>query len=597
MGVSPLKKWDIMNNRLKPYDPAETQRLMILMVLMGLGLLAYHYFYEYPIQRAAQLKQMEQQAKQEAEQKLLEKQQAKEAKVISAKAENLPKVKIDAPEMKGTILLQGGRLSSLSLLEYKEEAKKNSPAVQLLHPQGAPNAYFIEFGWLSPDKSLKLPDAKTLWQSNQPKLTPETPVTLHWENGKGLRFEATFALKGAYLFDVTQRVKNSSGKAVKLIPYAYINRTMPQQATQNMILHEGPIGVMDGTLKEITYHQMIEDKNFSQTNATGWLGMTDKYWLTALIPQSGKYTGNFKAYPVGEAGAHRFQVDYMGSTQEVAAGKSLKAHTLLFAGAKKLALLEDYAAQYGIPLFDRAVDLGWLYFLTKPLLHLLHWLYVMAGDFGLAILLLTVCVKGAMYPLANKSYVSMNEMKKLQPKLAKLKEQCKDDKVKFNQEMMKLYKQEKINPASGCLPLFIQMPVFFALYKVLYVAIEMRHANFYNIIHDLSAPDPTNLFTGFGLLNWTPPSMLHLGILGLMFGASMWGTQQLGSKPADPVQAKMMSWLPWVFMFIVAGFPAGLLMYWVWSNVLSMAQQYMIKLRYDKKVIKREAKLAAANDG
>jgi YidC/Oxa1 family membrane protein insertase len=586
-----------MNNRLKPYDPAETQRLMILMVLMGLGLLAYHYFYEYPIQRAAQLKAMEQQAKQEEQLKLLEKKQEKEAEIIAKKAEKLPKVRIKAPEMEGAILLQGGRINSLKLLGYKEEAKKDSPAVKLLHPQGSPHAYFIEFGWLSKDKSLALPDAKTLWKTKDSRLSPEKPLTLHWENKKGLRFEITFALKGEYLFEIAQQVKNTSGKAVKLIPYAYINRTMPQQATQNMILHEGPLGVMDGSLNEIPYHQMIEDKAFTQQNATGWLGITDKYWLTALIPQSGSYTGNFKAYPVGNEGAHRFQVDYMGSTQEVAAGNTLKVNTLLFAGAKKLALLEDYAAQYGIPLFDRAVDLGWLYFLTKPLLHLLHWLYVVAGDFGLAILLLTVCVKGAMYPLANKSYVSMNEMKKLQPKLTKLKEQCKDDKVKFNQEMMKLYKQEKINPASGCLPLFIQMPVFFALYKVLYVAIEMRHANFYGIIHDLSAPDPTNVFNAFGLLEWTPPSMLHLGILGIMFGASMWGTQQLGTKPTDPMQAKMMSWLPWVFMFIVAGFPAGLLMYWVWSNVLSTAQQTMIKLRYDKKVTKREAKLAAANDG
>jgi YidC/Oxa1 family membrane protein insertase len=377
---------------------------------------------------------------------------------------------------------------------------------------------------------------------------------------------------------------------------------MPQQATQNMILHEGPLGVMDGSLNEIPYHQMIEDKNFSHPNATGWLGLTDKYWLTALIPQSGAYTGNFKAYPLGDTveegtGAHRFQVDYMGAQQALASGQSLSVNTLLFAGAKKLTMLDNYAEKYKIPLFDRAVDLGFLYFLTKPLFHLLHWLYLMAGDFGLAILLLTVCVKGGMYPLANKSYVSMNEMKKLQPKLVKLKEQCGDDKVKYNQEMMKLYKQEKINPAAGCLPLFIQMPVFFALYKVLFVTIEMRHANFYNIIHDLSAPDTTNLFNGFGLLDWTPPSIMHLGILAILFGATMWGTQQLGSKPTDPMQAKMMGWLPWIFMFVVASFPAGLLIYWVWSNVLSMAQQYMIKLRYDKKVVKREAKLAAANDG
>lgn len=593
MGAIPLKQWNVMNNRLKPYDPSETQRMIILMVLMGLGLLSYHYFYEYPIQRAAQIKAMEELTKQEAQLKLLEKKQAVEAEVIAKKVEKLPKIKIEAPEMQGLITLQGARINSLKLLGYKQEAKKDSPAVQLLHPEGAPDAYFVEFGWLSPNKKLVLPDAKTPWKSNSKQLSKDAPVTLSWDNGAGLHFGITFTLKNNYLFDIEQSVRNESGDDVKLIPYAYINRTMPEQATKNMILHEGPIGVMDGSLHEINFHQMIEDKNFSQQNATGWLGITDKYWLTALIP-SGTYTGNFKAYPLGNEGAHRFQVDYMGQPQNVAAGKNISVNTMLFAGAKKLTMLEDYAEQYHIPLFDRAVDLGWLYFLTKPLFHLLHWLYLMAGDFGLAILLLTVCVKGAMYPLANKSYVSMNEMKNLQPKLVKLKEQCGDDKVKYNQEMMKLYKEEKINPAAGCLPLFIQMPVFFALYKVLFVTIEMRHANFYNIIHDLSAPDPTSIFNGFGLFDWAPPTMVHLGVLAILFGASMWGTQQLGSKPTDPMQAKMMSWLPWIFMFVVGGFPAGLLIYWVWSNVLSMAQQWMIKLRYDKKVTKREAKLAAA---
>ncbi len=589
-----------MNNRLKPYDPDETRRMLILMVMMGVGLLAYHYFYEYPTQRAAQEKAMAEMAVQEEKFKLLEVKQQEEAAVIAQKADKLPKITIEAPEMKGAVTLVGGRIHSLLLNDYKEEAKTHSKPVKLLHPQGSPDAYFVEFGWLSADENVKLPNDKTVWQTNGEQLTKQTPVTLFWENGAGLRFEMKLSLKDEFLFNIEQRVINSSKKAARLIPYGYINRTLQQQATENMVLHEGPIGVMDGALNEVTYTELMEEKKAVYKNAKGWLGISDKYWLTVMVPQSKtSFTGNFKAYEVTDgSGAHRFQIDYMGEAMAIPAGQEISNQTLLFAGAKKLSLLDNYRTKYNIPLFDRAVDLGFLYFLTKPLFHLLHWLYTMVGDFGVAILLLTVCVKGAMYPLANKSYTSMNEMKRLQPRLQKLKENSGTDKVKFNQEMMKLYKEEKINPAAGCLPMLIQMPVFFALYKVLYVTIEMRHAPFFNIIHDLSAPDPTNIFNGFGLIDWLPPQQLHLGIMAILFAVSMWATQQLNAKPTDATQAKIMGFLPWIFMFIMAGFPAGMLLYWIWSNVLSCAQQWTIKFRYGKREKKRDAKLAAmsAND-
>lgn len=575
-------------NRLQPHDPDQTRRLLIAMFLMGIGLLAWHYIYEYPRQLAAQKQAVEVAVKQEDTRALLEKKQKAQHEEALAAMQEQPRLKISSPEMEGDIGLRGARLQYLVLKHYAQEAKKGSPPVELLKPGGDPQSYFLEFGWLSEDASLTLPDSQTLWQTNDAALTPETPVTLFWENGQGLRFEIGLALKDEYLIAVDSRVINTGAKTVTVLPYGYINRTLPTAVTENLILHEGPLGVMDGSLTEISYSSLIEDREVTQANATGWIGITDKYWLTALIPPSGKpYTANFKSY-AGANGSTRFQVDYLGQPLTAGAGTTASQQTLVFAGAKKLLLLDRYADELKIPLFDRAVDLGFLYFLTKPLFLLLHSLYQVAGDFGLAILIMTVLVKLSMYPLANKSYISMNEMKRLQPKLQELKERYGTDKMKFNQEMMQLYKREKINPAAGCLPLIIQMPVFFALYKVLFVTLEMRHANFYGIIRDLSAPDPTNIFNAFGLIDWTPPALLHLGILAILFAVSMWVQQSMNPKPTDPAQAKVMGWLPWIFMFIMAGFPAGLLIYWIWSNILSILQQWSIKTRFAKREKRRE---------
>lgn len=584
-------------NPNRPYDPDDTRRMMIAMFLLGMGLLVWHFVYEYPRQQAAQKVAMERMEKEKAQTELLE---TKQKEVLEAAHEQLgkmPKVSIDAPEVQGKITLQGARFNQLTLTHFAQEAKKDSPPVELLKPNPAIDSYFVEFGWVTQDASVKVPDANTLWQADGETLTREKPVTLSWENGAGLRFELKITLKDSYLFSVEQRVVNQTDKAISLLPYGYINRGLLDHDVSDLVSHEGMIGVMDGTLKEVTYKDLISEGKTVQENATGWLGIADKYWLTALIPQSGgTYTGNFKSYLGKDAATHRYQADFMGKAVEVAAGQTGSYQSLLFAGAKKMQMLDGYAEKYGIPLFDRAVDLGVLYVLTKPLFVLLHWLYKFAGDFGVAILMLTVVVKLAMYPLANKSYVSMNEMKRLQPKMAELKERCGADKMKFQQEMMKLYKDEKINPAAGCLPLLIQMPVFFALYKVFYVTIEMRHANFFNIIRDLSAQDPTNLFTGFGLIDWNPPSLLTLGIMPILFAISMAVQQRMNPKPTDPAQATAMQWLPWIFMFIMAHFPAGLLLYWIWSNMLSILQQWSIKRRYTKRSEKRDAARAAAND-
>lgn len=570
-------------------DPDHTRRMMLTMFLLGAGLLAWHYVYEYPRQVAAQREAMQKAEAQKAEQAVLEIKHREIHEQVKQEVAAQPKITIDSPELEGAITLRGARLQTLLLKQYPQEAKPGSPPVELLKPSNDPAPYFIEFGWLSKDPQIQLPDSDTLWQADAETLTPDRPVTLSWDNAQGLRFEIIITLKDQYLFSLNQQVINQSGKAVTVLPYGYINRTLPASISENVILHEGPLGVLDGTLTELSYAKLVEDKAITQQQASGWLGITDKYWLTALIPQgSDSFTANFKAYE-GKDKSPRFQTDFLGKPQTIADGTSGGTDTLIFAGAKKLSLLDRYAQEYKILLFDRAVDLGFLYFLTKPLFWLLHSLYVMCGDFGVAILLLTVLIKLAMYPLANKSYISMNEMKRLQPKLQELRERYGKDKLKFNQEMMTLYKREKINPASGCLPLLLQMPVFFALYKVLYVTIEMRHAPFYGLIRDLSAPDPTNLFNLFGLIDWTPPSMLHLGILPILFGISMFLQQQMNPKPTDPAQAKVMSWLPWIFMFVMASFPAGLIVYWIWSNILSMGQQWVIKQRYAKREKRREA--------
>lgn len=585
-----------MAGMLNQQDPDDTKRLLIALLIIGVGLVLWQVFFEKPRQEVVVKQEQQEVVRQKQMQDALKENFAATLKAdrqaARQKAISQAKVKIDAPELEGAIALQGGRINYLKLSDYHETVEKDSPDVVLLQPSGV-EAYFVEFGWLAGEgaNSIKLPNSNTIWQADSETISVGKPVTLSWDNGQGLRFETKVTLQDTYLFKVQQRVINTSSASVELIPYGFINRTFEGKASKMMILHEGPLGVLDGALTEISYSDLIDDGPKRFSGAEGWLGITDKYWLTALVPNEGeKFIGNFKGY-VTKNGYHHYQADFMGRNRVVAAGTSESYESLVFAGAKRLELLDSFADKYNIPLFDRAVDLGILYFLTKPIFQTLTFLYGIVGDFGLSIILLTILIKLLMYPLANKSYVSMNEMKRLQPKLTEMKEKHGNDKMRFQQEMMGLYKKEKINPASGCLPLFIQIPVFFALYKVLFVTIEMRHANFYGIIKDLSARDPSNIFTLFGLIDWTPPSIMHLGIMAILMAVTMWGQQQLNPKPTDPIQAKMMGLLPWVFMVILASFPAGLLLYWICSNSLTILQQWSIKHRYGKREKKR-----AAND-
>lgn len=488
-----------------------------------------------------------------------------------------PRVKIDTPRLHGSISLLGGRLDDLTLADFHETLDPNSPEIVLFSPRGTPEAYFAEVGWVSttPTASVAVPVAETVWTADRDTLTPDTPVTLTWDNGAGLIFKRTIAVDNDYLFTITQQVENTGSEAVDLNAYSLVSRHGTPEISGFYILHEGPLGVLDGTLKEVDYDELQEVGSIQQATTGGWIGITDKYWLAALVPNQAKLVNSrFVGQRVGTD--YKYQTDVIGGTVTVAPGATVDVQNRVFAGAKELRLLQRYEDEYGIEKLTLAIDFGWFWFLTRPLSEVLIWANGWIGNFGVAILLLTVMIKIMFFPLANKSYKAMSQMRKLQPEMVKLRERFSDDKARLNQEMMALYKREKVNPTSGCLPMLIQIPVFFALYKVLFVTIEMRHAPFFGWIQDLSAPDPTTIFNLFGLIPWSPPELLMIGAWPLIMGVTMFLQQKLNPQPPDPLQAKIFMFLPVVFTIMLARFPAGLVIYWTWNNVLSIIQQWVI---------------------
>lgn len=485
------------------------------------------------------------------------------------------RVKIDNPRLTGSLSLKGARLDDLTLLGYRETIKPSSDQVVLLAPTETEKAYFIQFGWIDPTGNTPVPGSDTEWTANKKHLEPGDPVTLSWDNGKNARFRLIVSIDEDYMFDVVQQVENYGRTPLSLLPYGLVNRSWTQDHQAFAILHEGPIGVMNDTLEELSYGDLIDDKQKEFKDTSGWIGISDKYWLTAIAPATDEnYNVKFGYTKRGEQ--DRFQSDFLGKPVDVQPGSSAETRSNVFAGAKVLGLLDKYEKERSIPLFERAVDFGNFYFITKPLFIALRYFNSLLGSFGLAIMLLTVCVKLLMYPLANKSYKSIHRIKQLQPELNKLREQYKDDKAKLNQEVMTMYRKKRVNPLSGCLPILVQIPVFFSLYKVLFITIEMRHAPFYGWIKDLSAPDPTTIFNLFGLIPWDPPSFLMIGLWPLIMGFTMVLQQRMNPEPSDPVQAKVMKLLPFIFIFIFASFPAGLLIYWAWNNTLSVLQQWVI---------------------
>ena len=490
---------------------------------------------------------------------------------------------IESPTLSGSIALDGGRLDDLTLTRFNETVDPSSDNIVLLHPSGSELPYYTDFGWATTDRGVAVPNAESRWRASGGPLAPGRPVTLSWDNGQGLRFERLIEIDENYLFTVTQRVFNSGDRDLALSPYGLVSRSGTPDVLGFYILHEGLIGVFEGTLKEVDYDELQDDGVVEQSTTGGWIGITDKYWMVVLIPDQAKTVSTRFVHNLRNGG-DKYQSDYLYEALTVPAGGSAEVTSRVFAGAKEVLLLDAYRDELGIAEFDRAVDFGWFYFLTKPLFYALHYMADLSGNFGVAILLLTVAIKIVFFPLANKSYVSMAKMRKLQPEMLKLRERYAEDKQKLNQEMMALYKKEGANPMSGCLPILIQIPVFFALYKVLFVTIEMRHAPFFGWIQDLSARDPTSILNGFGLMPWDAPflgafDIVNLGVWPLLMGISMYLQQLLNPQPPDPIQAKIFLFMPIIFTFLLASFPAGLVIYWTWNNLLSILQQAVIMKR------------------
>ena len=494
-----------------------------------------------------------------------------------------PRVTLQTPALSGSISLVGGRIDDLVLRGYRETLEEDSDEIVLLSPPGTTNPYFAGFGWTAGPGDVDLPGADTIWRANGEILTPDRPLTLTWDNGGGLRFEQVYEVDENYMFTVTQRVANMGERTVDLRPYGFISRTGTPDILGFYILHEGPLGVFDGTLEEIDYSDLQDDGPVQKKNTVGWLGITDKYWLVALVPDQDKPVDTRFVHSAS-GGDDKYQADYLYEGITIRPGVTVESRSRLFTGAKVVTLLDSYRDDLGIENFDLSVDFGWFYFLTKPLFYALHYINGLVGNFGVAILILTVGVKLLFFPLANKSYVSMAKMRKLQPEMLVLRERFKDDKQRLNQEMMGLYKREGANPASGCLPVVVQIPVFFALYKVMFVTIEMRQAPFFGWIQDLSAPDPSSFLNAFGLLPWEVPplgafELVNLGVWPILMGLSMFAQQRLNPQPPDPIQAKIFLFMPIMFTFLLARFPAGLVIYWTWNNLLSISQQYVIMKR------------------
>lgn len=491
------------------------------------------------------------------------------------------RVKINSDNLHGSISLKGARFDDLTLAKYFETSKKEKEVV-LFAPSGSKERYFADFGWISSNSRLDLPNPSTVWSANKKELNPGETVVLSWKNRQNVIFKIAISLDENYMFDVEQMVENRSRNSISIASYGRVNRFRNSSARATYILHEGPIGVFGGVLNETSYEDISEEKRQEFTGSQGdWLGISDKYWLSAIVPDKNLgYQASFSSDIVNQN--HSFVADFIGQEFEVPVGEVLKFNHHLFAGAKKVRLLDHYGDEYGITLFDRAIDFGWFYFLTKPFFFIIDMLHKLLGNFGLAIIAMTIMIKLALFPMANKSYSAIARMKKLQPKIEELRRKNNKDKMALNRDMMELYKKEKINPASGCLPILIQIPVFFALYKVLFVTLDMRHAPFYGWIRDLSAPDPTSIFNLFGLLPFEVTGPFAIGIWPILMGATMIIQQKLSPQSADPTQAKILRWMPYVLTFVLASFPAGLVIYWTWSNLLSILQQWVITRKINK---------------
>ena len=489
------------------------------------------------------------------------------------------RVLFENDKIKGSISLIGSSIDDLTFKNYTNTLNGDDNVI-LLNPKQSDNGYYVETGWATTNKNIDLPNSKSLWSiEGSNKLTPNSPVILSWTNSQNIKFVKEISLDKQYLFNIKQTIINSSDKTYNFYPYGQIIRNVAPEVTNFYILHEGLIGVFDDQLVEEDYDD-IEEKKYSKNAQSGWLGITDKYWLTSLIPEKDKSFRSDFDYK------NKFRANFIETNAtEVGANETKSNSIRVIIAAKEVNVIDGYAESENINKFDLAIDWGWFYFIVKPLFFAIQYFFNLAGNFGIAIIMITACIRLAFFPLANYSFRSMAKMKVLQPEMTRLKELHKEDKMKLQQEMMALYKREKVNPISGCLPIFIQIPFFFAIYKVLFVTIEMRHQPFFGWIKDLSERDPTSIFNLFGLIPWDPPSFLLIGVWPCLMGVSMWMQQKLNPTPPDPVQAKIFMFFPLFLTVILAPFPAGLVIYWTINNILTMAQQYIIIKRTTVKTV------------
>jgi YidC/Oxa1 family membrane protein insertase len=599
----------------------DNKNTILAIVLSALVLLGWQYFFAAPQEKARQ-EQLQLQAQQQ-KQNVPVPGQAKPAQPSAqspsqvpghpgapssatpidraAALANSPRIPIATDTLQGSVALKGGRIDDLALVKFRETIDPKSPPIILLSPSGTGDPFYAEFGWTgAAGANVKLPTSETVWkQVGSGRLSVGRPVTLTYDNGEGLEFRRTISVDDKYLFTVKDEVSNKGGSPVTLFPYALISRHGIPPTAGYYVLHEGLIGVLgESGLQEFTYKNIEDKKSVSFDVTNGWLGITDKYWAATLLPDtSARLKARFSTSMLGTV--RTFQTDYLLDEQTIAPGATGSANARLFAGAKEVSIvginfpfvgIGGYNKELGLNHFDLRVDWGWFYFITKPMFLVMDFFFRFFGNFGLAILMVTVLVKIIFFPLANKSYASMAKMKAVQPQMMALRERYADDKAKQQQELMELYKREKINPLAGCLPIVIQIPVFFSLYKVLFVTIEMRHAPFFGWIRDLSAQDPTNIFNLFGLIPVDPTVLplighfLHMGIWPIIMGITMWVQMKLNPAPPDPTQAMIFNWMPLIFTFMLANFPAGLVIYWAWNNLLSVVQQSVIMRKHGAKI-------------
>jgi len=587
----------------------DNKNTILAIVLSALVLIGWQYFFAGPQEKARQEQLQAQQQKQNVPAPGQPSQQPSPAGTPqvpgqpsapahpgavdrTAALSGSPRLPIATGSLQGSIALKGGRIDDLALVKFRETVDPKSPPIVLLSPSGTADPFYAEFGWTgAAGANVKLPNSETVWKhAGSGALGVGQPVTLTYDNGEGLEFRRTVAVDDKYLFTIKDEVTNKSSSPVSLYPYALISRHGTPQTLGYYILHEGLIGVLgESGLQEYTYDSIAKKKvvNFDVVN--GWLGITDKYWAAVLVPDTSAHLkARFSTGAIGNLPT--YQTDYLLEAQTVAPGATASVNGRLFAGAKEVAVVNDYDKRLKLNRFDLLIDWGWFYFITKPLFIAIDYLYHLVGNFGLAILIITVLIKIAFFPLANKSYASMAKMKAVQPQMMAIRDRYADDKAKQQQELMELYRKEKINPLAGCLPIAIQIPVFFSLYKVLFVTIEMRHAPFFGWVRDLSAQDPTNIFNLFGLIPFDPTVLpllgpfLHVGLWPLIMGVTMWIQMKLNPAPPDPTQAMIFNWMPLLFTFMLASFPAGLVIYWAWNNLISVLQQSVIMRKHGAKI-------------